>query len=54
MASEPYVAEVRALLADDAAIRARLDKIYAADDMVGVPDAAVTVAARRTFAASDW
>lgn len=52
--SELYATALKALLAEDAAVTAKLDTVYGSGDRVDLPDPAVTVAARRTFAASDW
>jgi predicted transcriptional regulator len=51
--SELYATALRALLSEDAGITEQLDGVYANDD-TGIPDPAVSAAARRTFAASDW
>lgn len=52
--SELYATALKVLLAEDEAVTAQLDEIYGSGGTVGDPDPAVTVAARRTFAASDW
>lgn len=51
--SELYAAALRALLADDAEVTERLDRVHDAGEREGNTEFVAT-AARRSFAASDW